>query len=81
MKIYSVKDTITGVYMHPFYQKNDAQAKRSFSTATNSPEANDLARYWENTELYCLGEWNDETGEIKTGIYYICKGADVKVGV
>lgn len=74
MKIYAIKDTVVGGFMQPFIQKNDIQAKRSFGMAVNDGTS-EVWRFYENMELYCLGEWNEETGVITPAVKFMCNGA------
>lgn len=58
--IYSVKDQLVG-FMSPTLDKNDDCARRNFKSSVNRMDhdgdyiVNDLA-------LYCIGEFNVETG-------------------
>ena len=60
--IYAVKDQLVG-FMSPTLDKNDETAKRNFKSSVNRMDhdgdyiVNDLA-------LYCLGEFDVETGVI-----------------
>lgn len=80
IKIYAVKDIVQGNYMQPFYMYNDEVAKRSFAQAINDEKAswNKIAL---DLQLYRLGEFNDETGDIKVDFEYLAKGADYKKSV
>lgn len=75
IEIYAMKDTLVG-YMQPFYQANKHVAMRNFKITVNHPESNlkDIAH---NIELYKIGTFDDQTGEITNDIEYICKGIDV----
>lgn len=76
LKIYAVKDVVVGNFMLPFYLHNDNEAKRSFNLAINS-EAQ-IAQNWKDLQLFSLGEWNDETGEITTKVEFLANGAEYK---
>ena len=80
LKIYAIKDTKVG-FMQPFYQANNAVAIRSFTNAVNSDQTNNINQNMDDMELWLLGEFNDDTGEIKSEITFLCKAIDVKKGV
>ena len=75
--IYSVKDTKIG-YMQPFYQNNEAVAVRNFSNAINSPQLNNINQNLEDMELWKLGAFDDQTGEITSEIKFVIKAIDLK---
>lgn len=77
LKIYAIKDTKVG-FMQPFYQTNNAVAIRSFTNAVNAEQTNNINQNIDDMELWHLGEFNDDTGEIKSDIQYLCKANDVK---
>lgn len=77
LKIYAIKDTKVG-FMQPFYQTNNAVAIRSFTNAVNAEQTNNINQNLDDMELWHLGEFNDDTGEIKSDIQYLCKANDVK---
>lgn len=77
LKIYAIKDTKVG-FMQPFYQANNAVAIRSFTNAVNAEQTNNINQNLDDMELWHLGEFNDDTGEIKSDIQYLCKANDVK---
>lgn len=75
-KVYAIKDTKVG-FMQPFIQPNDAVAVREFGNIVNSGNSMVSANY-QDMELYCLGEYNQDTGKIVSEVEFIIKGADVK---
>ncbi len=75
--IYSVKDTKIG-YMQPFYQNNEAVAVRNLSNAVNSPQLNNINQNIEDMELWQLGTFDDQTGEITSEIKFVIKAIDLK---
>ena len=77
LKIYAIKDTKVG-FMQPFYQANNAVAIRSFTNAVNEEQTNNINRNLDDMELWHLGEFNDDTGEIKSELTFLCKAVDVK---
>lgn len=77
LKIYAIKDTKVG-FMQPFYQANNAVAIRSFTNAVNAEQTNNINQNLDDMELWHLGEFNDDTGEIKGELTFLCKAVDVK---
>jgi hypothetical protein len=74
LKIYAVKDVIIGSMMNPFYMHNDQQAIRSFEQAMKSES--EIAKNAKDLQLFKLGEFDDETGEIVSQVEYLVKGQD-----
>lgn len=78
-KIYSIKDTKIG-FMQPFYQSNDAVAVRAINNAVNAKEINNINQNADDMELWKLGEFDDQTGQITSDIKFIVKAIDLKRG-
>jgi len=78
--IYSIKDTKIG-YMKPFYTHNDAVALRDFENAVNDKQVNIVNQNKDDMELWRLGDFNDETGEIKNYTAYLAKANDFISGI
>ena len=76
LKIYSIKDTKIG-FMQPFYQANQAVAIRAFNNAVNSKEINNINQNLDDMELWELGEFDDQTGEIKSEVKFVIKANDL----
>ena len=77
LKIYSIKDTKVA-YMQPFYQNNEAVAVRNLANAVNSSQLNNINQNLEDMELWQLGEFDDQTGEITSEIKFVVKAIDLK---
>jgi len=76
--IYSIKDTKIG-FMNPFYLQNDGVAIREFTNGANDNQKNAINTNPEDKELWGLGTYDDQTGEIKSEVRYIIKANDVIV--
>lgn len=61
-KVFAVLDHKVGLYMQPFHMESEGQAIRSFTDAVNSGETI-FHRHPGDFTLYCLGEFNDTSGE------------------
>lgn len=77
LKIYSVQDALIG-FMQPFYLQSDEAAKRAFANTINAEEASQIKTNYKDMSLYRLGEFDDQTGDIKVDKEYLGKGADFK---
>ena len=78
--IYSVKDVKMG-FMTPIYQKNDAVAVRDLSNVVNDKTNKTfISENYEDVELYKLGEFDEETGEIIPEVKFIIAARDCKKG-
>lgn len=65
MKMYSVFDSKISAFSRPFYSFKDASAIREFSDAVNHVDPNNQwNKHPEDFQLFCLGEFDDITGEI-----------------
>lgn len=76
VKIYSIKDTKIG-YMSPIYLQNDGVAIREFSNLRNSEQKNIVNTNPEDKELWCLGEFDEQTGIIIPSVKFLIKAEDV----
>lgn len=72
IKIFSIKDKVVGAYRSPFYMRNNAEAIRAFNNSCK--EVPDMAKVASDLELYCLGEFDDETGFINNEIEFLQSG-------
>ena len=78
--IYSIKDVKMG-FMTPIYQKNDAVAIRDLSNVVNDKTNKSfISENYEDVELYKLGEFDEETGEIVPEVKFIIAARDCKKG-
>ena len=77
--LYAVKDTKVG-FMPPFIQVNEAVAVREFGNMINKV-GSQLNINYNDMELYELGSFDLNNGDIVSDVRYVIKGADVyKVG-
>ena len=72
IKIFSIKDKVVGAYRSPFYMRNNAEAIRAFNNSCK--EVPDMAKVASDLELYCLGDFDDETGVITNQIEHLQSG-------
>lgn len=64
LRVYSVRDIKADAFAPPFFLGRDEVAARSFSDAIHDPK-HPMASHPEDYELYCLGDFDDETGRIE----------------
>lgn len=69
MKIYSIKDTKIG-FMQTFTANNKAVALRMFADTCND-ENTVLAKHPEDYELYELGDFDTDTGNIEPKLLFL----------
>ena len=62
--IVAVKDRAIDAYMNPFTVQHTNAAARAFQDEVNR-ESSEMNKHPEDYELYNLGTFNDETGEIE----------------
>lgn len=59
--VYSMRDSVSGLYNNPTFEQNDSVAYRSFKFAVNN---NDFINFnAHDVDLFKLGEFDNETGE------------------
>ena len=61
--IYSVYDSLAEAYMEPWFAKNDATARRSFSVAINEVGHN-FNKFPQDFVLFKIGSWDADSGVI-----------------
>lgn len=76
MKMFSIKDTKMN-YDTPFFMPNNAVAIRALESAVNGDQRGKL-EFAEDKELWEVGEWNPESGEIKGQLTFITKAIDLQ---
>lgn len=77
LEIVATKDVVVGAYMNPFYAHNKEEAKRSWGMSIIREMSNPKTELPINDlQLYSLGTFNDETGEIVPKVEYLAKAQD-----
>lgn len=74
-KLYSLKDTKLGKFGMPFVAPNDEIAKRMLHSTVNAGETT-VAEYPEDFQLYLLGSYNDDTGELTSELKFIANATE-----
>jgi len=65
VKMYAVMDVKMGMYQQPFFQANNLTALRTFEDNIQEPNSR-FAKHAEDYRLYEIGEFDDETGELRS---------------
>lgn len=79
LKLYAIKDTVQGEMMNPFLLRNAEEAKRAFGQAVNSKGNHQVSIYYKDMQLFELGEYDSNTGNITSNVEFVCSGQDVKI--
>lgn len=64
MKIFAVHDSAVGSYGKPFFAKSTGEAIRSFTDAVKAKDSL-LGQHPEHFSLFAVGEWDEDTADIK----------------
>lgn len=79
MKLYSILDRKSHTYGAPMMFDQDEIAKRTLKIAlSENGLGKTIALYPEDFEVYCLGEFDQETGEVLPDIKFVTNVADLK---
>jgi hypothetical protein len=63
-KVYTVRDTKAEAYLKPFFMETHGLALRAIEGPANDPE-HDFNRHKEDYSIWCIGEYEDSTGQLK----------------
>lgn len=63
-QVYAVRDDKAACFAPPFFMQRDGQAVRAFSDAVND-RSTMLSRHPGDYQLYCLGRYDDNTGQFE----------------
>ena len=74
INLYAVKDVKVG-FMNTWGEVNDAAAKRDFGDAINNSQST-LNKHPHDMQLFKVGTWNDQTGELTSKVEYLASGTD-----
>lgn len=61
-RLYSIRDSKTGIYHKPWYSLNNEDAERGFKTVVNNPKSENIHDFPEDFDLFFLGTYDDNTG-------------------
>lgn len=65
LKVYSILDDKAQCFNTPYFAQNDLVASRSFSDLCNDSRSL-VSQHLGDFHLYCLGEFDDEKGILKS---------------
>jgi len=63
LNIYSIFDTAAAIYQRPFTAKSHGEVTRSFKDVCTDAD-HEIGKHPEDYTLFCLGTFNDGTGEV-----------------
>lgn len=64
-KMFTIHDSAAGAYLAPFFLHAEGMAIRTFTDCVND-EKHAFSRHPKDYTLMCLGQFDDNTGEITT---------------
>lgn len=67
IRIFAIYDQKLEAYNRPFFLISDGVAIRAFQDEINNKES-ELSKHPDDYELYKIGEYNEETGEINPNL-------------
>ncbi|AXH78052.1 MAG: nonstructural protein [Microviridae sp.] len=81
--IYAVKDLAVQVFGTPFFVRAKGEAIRSFQDEANNTSSDSaIAKHPEDYELYILGHYDEQTGQITPcDIELVARAKDLLRGV
>lgn len=75
MKLFSLKDVLVG-FNQPFMAASQAVAVRNLRNMVNSSSKNTIQEVVSDIELWQLGEFDQDTGELKASLEFVCRAVD-----
>ena len=75
--LYSLKDVKLGKFAQPFVAPNVEIAKRTLA-ATMLDKNNPIYNFAEDFQLYKLGNYDEKTGELVSGVEFIANAIEFK---
>lgn len=80
-KVCAVRDSAMEAFLRPFFVPTTNMAARSFVDEVNrNAEDNAMYKHPDDYTLYCLGEFDEETGIFTNDAQVIMRAKDVKKG-
>lgn len=65
LKAYSIRDSKGGFYGLPFFKRSHGEAERTFAQL-RTDNTSTVNQFPEDFDLYYLGEYDDQTGLVKS---------------
>lgn len=76
MLVFSIEDKVAGAFMQPFFMHTKGQASRSFGDLVSNKDSM-VSKHPNDYRLFCIGEYDDETGDLKNSKNeFIINGSD-----
>ncbi len=80
LNVYAVKDTVTGEFGSPYLGKNDNEAIRGFKYGVETPSQSLIYTHSQDMQLFKMGEFDINTGEIISKVEFLASGSEFKKG-
>lgn len=65
LKMFAIRDSKAEAFKQPYFCHTHGEAERSFTQLVRDPQSV-VSQYPDDFDLYFLGEYNDQTGVIKS---------------
>lgn len=79
MLLFSLKDNLAG-FQNPFVAPSKQVALRQLSLTVNAKEPNSIQAVMSDIDLYQVGTFDYDTGELKPSLEFICHAVDCLSG-
>jgi len=66
--VFSLRDAKLSGFSRPFFAQTEAQAVRMVQDLVNSGQQDDVCKHPDDFELWCLGSFDDEFGELVSDV-------------
>lgn len=64
-KVFAIRDQKAAIFNQPFFKLTHGEAERDFTTLVNDSQST-INKYPDDFDLYHLGDYDDQTGLIKS---------------
>lgn len=77
IELYCVKDIKLGKFAQPFSAPNKEIAKRMLMSTVNA-KGNQINEFPEDFQMFKLGEYDEDTGELTSGVEFVINAIELK---
>lgn len=79
INLYAIKDCKMGKFNNPFTAENNDVAKRMLATTMlNKSIENGIYQFAEDYQLFKIGAYDNDTGELKTEVEFVANATEFK---
>lgn len=65
LKVFAIRDSKAEIFNLPFFNKTPGEAERNFKSLVNDGKST-VSQYPDDFDLYYLGEYDDQSGVVKS---------------